>query len=104
MKRRSKVLLWAGLIAGGLGFTAAQGAKADTIEITRSTMPFSYYDSSPCFEERVTTSPVLVEPSQTYVETYPTFQDRVIESPVILKERPAHLLRLHAPFVHLNVL
>ena len=105
MKRRSNVLLWAGLITGGLGFTLAPGAKADTIEITRSTMPFTtYYEPSPCFEERVITSPVVVTPSRTYVETYPTYEDRVIESPVILKEKPAHLLHLRAPLVNLNVL
>jgi hypothetical protein len=105
MKRRSTVLLWAGLIAGGLGLTLAQGAKADTIEITESSMPFTtYYEPSPCFEERVITSPVVVEPSRTFVETYPTYEERVIESPVIVKEKPAHLLHLRAPLLKLNVL
>jgi hypothetical protein len=109
MKRRSNVLLWAGLIAGGLGFTLAQNAKADTIEITQSSMPLTtysttYYEPSPCFEERVITSPVIVEPSQTFVETSPTYEERVIESPVVVKEKPAHLLHLRAPLLNLNVL
>lgn len=104
MKRTSKTLLWAGLIAGGLGFALTEGAKADTIEITRTTTPFTMYSSSPCLEERVITSPVIVEPNQTFVETYPTYSERVIESPVVLKEKPAHLLHLRVPLVHLNVL
>ena len=100
MKRSSNLLLWAGCFAVGVGLTLPQVVKADTIEITRSTMPLTttYYEPSPCSQERVITSPVIVEP------TYPTYEDRVIETPVIVKEKRSHLLHVRAPLVNLNVL
>ena len=113
MKRRATVILGAVLIAGCAGLSLAQGANADTYTtITRTSLPATtYFEPAPCFEERVITSPVLVEPSTTFVEPsttfvepYSTFNERVIESPVIIKEKPAHLLHLRAPLLNLNVL
>jgi len=105
MKRRATVSLLAGLLAGCAGLFLAQNANADTYTITRTTMPATtYFEPAPCFEERVISSPVLVEPSTTYVEPYSTFNERVIESPVIVKEKRAHLLHLGTPLVRLNIL
>jgi hypothetical protein len=99
MNKTVRTSIFAGVAAGLLGISPAQGAKADTIYRTTTTTtysaPVTTYTSPLCVE-RTVTSPVLIE--------QPTMIEREIQSPVLLEDRPMvieqwngnHLIRIHA--------
>jgi hypothetical protein len=100
MKRGILVMLGGGLLALCLGLPMSQSARADTYIITR-TMPLTTYEESgPCFEERVITSPVVIDSPP--VE--PRFiEGPMLEEPVIVRKRTFRTLDLDAPLVHLHL-
>lgn len=85
MRRLATCTLMAGLAAGFMGISFAQGALADEMCFTRSVLvsPDTSFIETPTTIERVVTSPVVIE--------RPATVERIIEKPVTIErviERP----------------